>query len=184
MNGQFYFTAKARGSRVDLEWTTNTDFKNDFFVIEHSVNGIDFTPLNEQESISESLHYVRYQDKDMQPSPGKNYYRIKRQFLDGSFVYSAVREVTLADELEEQLSIYPNPAEKEIFVHTRDFVGQKTSLQIQNLLGQTMTERSFDAMPDEPIAFQLNGFEAGVYALKIQVEGRKVVTKLFVVADL
>ena len=88
------------------------------------------------------------------------------------------------DELEEQLSIYPNPAEKEIFVHTRDFVGQKASLQIQNLLGQTMTERSFDAMPDEPIAFQLNGFEAGVYALKIQVEGRKVVTKLFVVADL
>ena len=49
-----FFTAMKDGRDVSLDWVTNNEFKNEYFVLERSVDGLEFESLKEVESIYEN----------------------------------------------------------------------------------------------------------------------------------
>ena len=79
-----FFKAEALGRQVSLYWASNTTFKDDYYVIEHSTNGIDFQAIQETMNLQSSTDFLNYQVYDEHPDYGKNYYRIKQYFVDGT----------------------------------------------------------------------------------------------------
>lgn len=112
------FTAKVQNEKeVLLEWVTETEINNDYFIIERSKNGNDFEKVGEVDAVGNSTDLERYNLLDKQPFSGKSYYRLKQIDEDGQYEYSSIKSVFIGGKHSE-LIIFPNPADKWIHVIT------------------------------------------------------------------
>ncbi len=182
-NEDLFFTAQKDSRDVSLYWVTNADYKSDYFMIERSLDGVNFEVIEEVMSISESTDHISYQILDEDAKVGINYYRIGQVFEDGSMRYSHVREVAFDLDINK-FTVFPNPASDEVFVNLKDFVGNKGILQVHGSLGQTLLSQDLGVIPAHPIRVSTADLQAGVYAISIQIEGKKLMTELVVISKL
>ncbi len=102
------FSVKEKEDHVILNWSTAREINNDYFQIEHSVDGRDFKKVKQVEGMGNSDIINHYHFTDKNPSNGVNYYRLKQVDYDGRFEYSKVVSVNFKTEKDE-VSISPNP---------------------------------------------------------------------------
>ena len=176
-----FFNAQESGREVRFNWMTNTEFKNDYFVLERSQDGRNFELLKEINSISENIVETYYQDKDLQPKQGQNYYRLHQVNYDGSSRYSNVEMIEFNVDLKH-FEMIPNPASEEVYLHLKNYHGLSANIQIMNALGQTMLEKRIDEVSDSAIRLDLSEFYNGVYFVSVQLDKKKRVTKQLVIS--
>jgi len=176
-----YFDAVKNGREVSMNWVTNTDYKNDYFEVEHSKDGTNFELLEEVISASDSRDYMNYQSNDEQAAEGINYYRLKQIFADGSFQYSEVKEVSFDLDLKD-FGVYPNPALDAINLSLAAYEGLSADIAISNSLGQVMQTKSIEALTEAPVRFDLPNYQAGVYTVRIKLDGKRQMTKMFIIS--
>ncbi|MEL6864245.1 MAG: GEVED domain-containing protein [Bacteroidota bacterium] len=175
-----HFEARPEHRLVALEWVTNTEFKNKYFVVERSGDGDHFTPLREVRSFSDGRNSMRYEQVDDEPLLGTNYYRLRTVFEDDRWTLSSVRRVQFNEQLAP-VSVFPNPASQEVFVHLKDYVGQTAYLQLYNADGELQLEQRLEEIPGHPIKMNIEGLLNGFYTLSIKVDDLKVISKNIIV---
>lgn len=116
-----YFTARTVDNDVKLTWQTASEINNDYFQIEHSVNGEEFNEIGHVDGQSKSLDLVNYNFTHNNPSSGLNYYRLKQVDIDGGFEYSKTIKLYLESK---SLSVYPSPANSFIIIDEMDGINQ------------------------------------------------------------
>ncbi len=110
------FSARQYGNSVLLEWVTATEKDNSHFVIEHSIDGNDFSALDQIVGAGTTIQTQHYRFTHNSPVKGSDhYYRLKQVDLDGSFTYSDIVTVYLETNIN-QISVYPIPAKNEVNV--------------------------------------------------------------------
>ncbi len=72
------FTCEATENFIALNWETASEFNNDHFVIERSVDGENYTFFNSIQGKGTSLLSSEYFITDNHPAPGINYYRLSQ----------------------------------------------------------------------------------------------------------
>ncbi len=149
----------------------------------YPTDGINFEILEEVMSISDSREYVNYQAKDEDASEGVNYYRLKQIFADGTYRYSEVKEVSFDLNLKD-FSVYPNPALDQINLSLGAYEGLSAEIMISNSLGQPMQSRSIDALTEDVVRFEMPNYQPGVYTVRIKLDGKRQMTKMFVISRL
>ncbi len=181
-SGWLFFNAAKDGRTVNLNWVSNTGYKNDHFVVEHSVDGILYTELTLIPALAveeEEAHVYRHED----PITGLQHYRIRQGHLDGSHRYSNEQAI-LFDLDVTGFVLFPNPTEEELYIALRAYRGQPADITLYNSLGQPMLERSVAALSATPLKFDLSGFKNGWYTAVVRIEGKKPMVRSFVVAGL
>ncbi len=101
------FTALAKASTVDLEWTVNGNDEQQEYVLEKSVDGIHFTELVRVAAL-DNLATASYLRTDLQPVNGLNHYRVTAYSKTGEFRKSQVIQVWFGQK-QGKLSVFPNP---------------------------------------------------------------------------
>ncbi|MBI4947052.1 MAG: T9SS type A sorting domain-containing protein [Bacteroidetes bacterium] len=104
------FEAKPDGNIVNVQWVTATEFNSDYFLVQHSTNGIDFSDVIRIKAAGNSSTTRKYAAEDYEPYKGVSYYRLKQVDYDGKFSYSDVVAVQLHNE--DAISVYPNPTKQ------------------------------------------------------------------------
>lgn len=106
------FDAKAKGTEVEVTWTTSSELNNDFFTIERSRDGRDYEIAGVVEGAGNSEESLSYSYTDDSPFSGRSYYRLKQTDYDGKFEYFAPVMVEQDNVVTEniQLTVYPNPS--------------------------------------------------------------------------
>ena len=94
--------------QVALQWVTNTTYKNDYYVVEKSLDGDNFETLTRVENGVFNEEMESFLQKDGNPQMGMNYYRIKQVHFDGSFDFTDIQVINFNIDLEA-LEVYPNP---------------------------------------------------------------------------
>lgn len=179
----FLFAATSEKRVVDLNWITNTESKNKLFIVERSVDGIDFEEIARIESEQDLLNaHFNYNSIDGKPFIGKNYYRILKEHHDGSKIYSALREVIVNPDISS-FKVYPNPAAGSVYVNIKEFAGLPGQLVIYNNLGQVMNTWSLRELEGPSTQLSIADYTSGLYFVSLQVEGRKTTTKRLMVGD-
>ena len=167
-----------------LYWVTNTEFMNESFEIERSLDGETFVLIQRVESRYDAFNIpYNYRKTDQSPKVGPNYYRIKKIHHDGSHTYSNVELLTYEID-PETIILYPNPAENEAFISVVPYAGAKASLSIVNQLGQTVANQVFDTLTTDPIKIDLGDYNQGIYYVVIKIEDQKVITKKLIISKL
>ena len=105
------FTAGVAGDRVELDWQTEDELDTDYFTIERSTAGTEFTDLATLPAAGDARGYrLDYRYTDAAPLPGVSYYRIKTTDYDGALTYSSTVSVGRETPAQAPFSLYPNPA--------------------------------------------------------------------------
>ena len=178
-----HFDGRKKDRAVELSWVTNMEPLNDFFVLQRSRNGINFQILKEIDSRGNSLDPTFYAELDESPFYGKNYYRLAQTLTDGTVYYSSTYEVEFDIDLNSFV-IFPNPAQNEINVNLKSFVGEKAVIQIFDARGILVKTHEVDAASTHPERIELKGLVNGLYLMTVKLEGQKLISKPFSIKNL
>jgi subtilisin-like proprotein convertase family protein len=94
-----------------------------------------------------------------------------------SFAFVLDEKVSVKSiDLTQQLNVYPNPGSDQVFVSV--FESGNFEMTLFNLTGQALVTN--DLQGYQRVRLDVNGFEPGVYYLKIQNEHKQAVRKLII----
>ena len=102
------FYGKKVNKGAELYWHTATEVDSDYFEVEKSANGQEFTPIGKVNAMGNTTSVTAYHFRHENPTSGVNYYRLRQVDTDGSYSYSDV--VNLHFDRDNKPLITPNPA--------------------------------------------------------------------------
>ena len=170
------FAAIQASRAVELQWLTNSGWKNEYFEIERSTDGEHFEVLTdvENEELTDDMAY--YEIEDNQPLQGTSYYRVKQIYTDGSFDYTEVKAVNFNIDLEG-ISAFPNPAQDELFISVKPLIGKAGTLTMLNQYGQVVRSIELENIESDILRINTSEFSNGLYYLNVATKEQKAFTK-------
>ena len=102
------FTASFDFNKVNLDWSTASEENNEYFTIERSADGTNFSPLSKIKGAGNSSTLISYHYTDVTPVTGTSYYRIRQTDIDGKSTVSEVRTIK-NNTSAKTISLYPVP---------------------------------------------------------------------------
>jgi hypothetical protein len=154
------FTAEVKNEHVELDWVTGTEINNDYFNIERSVDGINFTSISTINGAGYSTQNIFYSMVDITPLAGISYYRLKQTDYDGETSYSDIQAVSFNHSKNLIVKIYPNPASSQITIESESAI---ESIGIFNLYGLLVQRESASS-------FSVGSLTNGAYIVNIKTE--------------
>lgn len=179
------FTGYNDGNKNVLNWTTASEINTAKFEVERasSLSG-SYTFIGERAAAGNSTQPLSYSLDDLNPLQGHNYYRLKMIDLDGSFKYSNVIMINVAQvKYEDAISnVYPNPTDHTIFIDYQASSNSNVNVLIYDALGQEMLLKKVAVNKgNQTLNIDVNTFADGVYIIQIQdVNSGKVTQSKFV----
>jgi hypothetical protein len=107
------FTAKAENNATKVQWTTSTEFNNDYFQVERSADGNTWKAIKQVKGSGTSADAHTYTAYDLSPLKATNYYRISQHDLDGKVKISSIVAIKFRGGVLTAVTVYPNPTVKE-----------------------------------------------------------------------
>jgi acid phosphatase len=119
-----------------VEWTSASEVGAAYFEVQSSINGISFSTIA---SIGAKGSDGKYSFTDNAPVAATTYYRLKMVDRSGSFTFSKI--VTVIAPKGNGLSVFPNPASKQLTVQVNTVTANTATLQIVDILGRTVYQQ-------------------------------------------
>lgn len=167
-----YFNASKFKNSSLLEWATAKEVNNEYFEIEHSINGLSFGYIGRVEGMGTTYKTTEYTFMHSQPEVGVNYYRLKQYDIDGRYDYSEVRAVTFESVNSLDFNVYPIPTYNFISLDVSEDLTDH-EVVLFNKLGQHIKTFKFS----NAMKIQMNNYSAGVYFVKLIDSNGSVIKK-------
>jgi hypothetical protein len=177
IDGLLSFEVVKSGNNGKINWRVAAGHQVDNFVVEKSVNGILFTPL---QKVAGNANTIDYQAVDSSLTPGLQYYRLKVMEKYGSIQYSDIK--TLRGNSKQGIVVSPNPT-KGRFTIDLQVEGQqnaKAQIQLQDITGKIIyTQQSsiYNGTLSEAINMPTSAAN-GMYMVNIIIDGKAYHAKL------
>jgi len=137
------FTGEERNCENHLTWQTATETNSNYFVIERSLDAIQFSEIGRVTAAGNSQQHITYDFVDS--SAGTiMYYRLKQVDTDGSYEYFDIIKIDsdcYADD-ETPIDVFPNPtiAHREAFIKLFSKTSQTVFVDILNVAGVLVSQ--------------------------------------------
>lgn len=163
------FKAASYGQQVLLNWASADIDRLQYFVIERSTNGVDFTPVEKVNPNSFSTKY-QYSLTDLpQSNADRLWYRLKMVHLNNEITYSGI-EMVGWKKSAISLNIQPNPAKDMVQLNWSGVKqNQKVKLSISNATGNIVhTETlTIQSGPTQQLRLPAH-MAAGLYFIQVE----------------
>jgi hypothetical protein len=179
------FTGKEVDGLVELRWETASEQNNDYFIIEHSIDGRTFTEIGQVNGAGTVNVSQFYNFKHRNPAFPNNYYRLKQVDFDGGYEYFDAILVRIAEKFASagfDFNLYPNPTSSntvQIQLSRLDY-SKPLVLEVVSLSGRRMMQEKYDILDlnsDITIDFGYNAIK-GIYIVRLSQGNQSVVKKL------
>lgn len=158
------FNGNCNNNSVELHWATATETNNNYFTIERSSDGINWTKLKDIPSQGNSSHQQNYSYTDELPGSNNTlYYRLMQTDKNGDSEQYDMIAVEKCKSLNyESISIYPNPSSSGIF----SIKGNKglSQVNVYDAKGKLVYETS---MSESSAEVDISSLATGIYLMKI-----------------
>ncbi len=137
------FTAtKLTEREVYVQWITGSEANSDYFAVQRSRDGLNFSTIRTVQAAGFSQHNIQYAITDTLPIDQATlfYYRLEQKDIDGSCQYSTLTSVTGSPSGD--IRIVPNPPQTWFRVLTDKAI---TSIEIYTTTGQLVRTISGEA---------------------------------------
>ena len=168
-----FFKAQVKDNLiVELSWQTETEIENDYFIIEKSQNGLDWSTVAKVKGAGNSSRVLDYKTIDTQPYPNTSYYRLKQIDFDGSYTYT--KPISVQIEQADKVLVYPNPANDQLTIEGQ--LLSMNSLHIYNTINQSVVNRiKVISEENSKIVLDISNLNSGVYYIKTENQIHKIV---------
>ena len=174
-----YFKAELVNNTAELSWETITERNNDYFTIEKSPDGTNFSYLQQVKSEApngNSTSPLNYRTYDLLPYNGITYYRLKQTDYNGNFKYATITQLQIG--AKSFITVYPNPASNTLYIQASDAYSQAT-MKILDAIGREVYSQVISGSDINTINTGI--FASGIYyVLVVNSNGESNKTKLII----
>ncbi|PKP12172.1 MAG: hypothetical protein CVU09_01375 [Bacteroidetes bacterium HGW-Bacteroidetes-4] len=182
------FYAKANLTNVALAWATASEKDNDYFEVERSLDGIEFTAIGRVYGAGNTMVQKNYNFTDDYPLTGTAYYRLKQVDFNGEYDYSKTIAVYFEGSQvfdDNSVAIYPNPfKDGDLTLELKSVPGNTpVTIKVTSLTGHTVYLVKLNAPEHHKvnlIPMAMDRLPQGIYFINISTE-KKTITKRLVV---
>ena len=162
------FDAVVQGSEVETSWATASETNNDYFIIERSVDGVNYEKVGTRKSVGNSTTELHYSLIDPKPFKGVSYYRLRQIDLDGLESSFGPVAVNLTDNTV--LNVFPNPANTEVQYRFISAAEGIVSVEISDALGRMVYSDQMNVKKGENTSdpVRIGSLPVGVYILQVK----------------
>ncbi|MBS1634582.1 MAG: T9SS type A sorting domain-containing protein [Bacteroidetes bacterium] len=166
-----------------LDWTTISEDASEYFSVERSADGKDFSSIGKVAGAGSSVTKKYYSFDDKAPQEGINYYRLAQPNKKGGMTYS--NAISLQNDGDVKVSVYPNPNDgAKIHLTLRTSVSGQVSVDIKDIYGNQLAGNQYDVHANEEFNTEIINepkFDRGIYFLEIiDTDGKRVIKKIIV----
>lgn len=174
------FDGKLFNNRTKLEWVTASELNVAGFEVLRSTNVRNWEYLTFVSANNEPSLYFTWDDH---PYNGYTYYRLKIIDQDGTFEYSNI--VSIRREKALNLTLYPNPASREVYIEFDVEANSNTEIMVVDFLGRVVHQESVSSDSERSAFITLNvkPLVSGTYYLSMVSEGRRKAVPFVVVKE-
>lgn len=130
-----FFEGKITDDKAVLSWATATEKENDYFRVEHAVDGKEFNEIGQISGQGFSSKTIEYDFLHKNIITGFNYYRLVQVDFDGSESYSDV--ITLQKERAAPIvHVYPNPTSDWLVIQLPEAAKNDAAIRLFDSLGK------------------------------------------------
>lgn len=171
-----YFNAYAENnSRVDLNWVTEMEMNNEYYTIERSQDGKNFTAIGMVLGSMNSSIRKTYEYKDNLKGVDISktiYYRVKQSDIDGKSTYSPIRSVKLSQK-QNMIQVNPNPVVDNITVKYMSDVSGSMNIRLINMNGQLVVNKTGNVNKgfNSVTIYNLGSLPKGMYIAEVTING-------------
>jgi hypothetical protein len=174
------FESVCHSDGVELNWITATETNNDYFILEKSSDGVNYSEIARVygQGNSNSQSFYSYFDA----ADGKNnYYRLSQTDFDGlSESFPVIFADCFDGNAETDFVILNNPVDEEILVQITGEINNEYSIYLINQLGQQiLLQRNHLSNTIELVRISAAGLNPGIYSIVFMSEN-DVITRQIV----
>jgi hypothetical protein len=161
------FTGTNMGDKNRLEWITASEDNTEKFIVEKSLDVNNWFYVGEKPAAGNSSARLTYELFDNFPVTGDNYYRLKIIDKDGTFKYSHIINIPIANSnVNGIVGIYPNPTSSDIVLVISSASTQNASVKVYDVLGKLIKAVGIDLVQgiNKPL-INLNNLANGTYII-------------------
>lgn len=164
------FSGKNQNIANLINWTTASETNNDYFIIEKSIDGINYNFFEKVKGAGNSNIPIEYKTVDKNPYEGVTYYRLKQTDYDGTTEYLGTIAVK-SEKSIDYLTIIPNPVLNNAEINFNSAINGITRIQVIDITGKQVYSESIN-VNEGANRFILNtdNYNKGLYFLIISNE--------------
>jgi len=159
---------------IRIHWTTAQEINNDFFTIERSSTGNDFTEIIEIPGAGNSSKEINYETYDNEPLENGGFYRLKQTDYDGHYEYFRIVNVKLENnnkigDCNGTLRVFPNPCKEECKVtlyQCEDNIVNDVRIDVLDVFGRIVSSETPQKQADGSYTYSINtsnNYPSGIY---------------------
>lgn len=100
------FEGILHGNIVELNWTTESEYDNDYFIIERTDENLEFNNIGYVNGAGNSTSTINYSFQDKLYKDGIYHYRIKQVDFNGEYEHSEIVSIKYANQKSELIGTY------------------------------------------------------------------------------
>ena len=176
-----YFRGKEQGNNVLLNWATGAEINTDYFAVERSLDGRDFTEIGKVNTKHGANNNYQYLDVNALKLNADNiYYRLREVDKDGKYIYSNVISFELTPT--HIVKVYPNPFSQSLtlVISTTEAADAGDHVELYAINGNLMYSKTLSGRQNNT-SVQLNDLPPmanGVYIMKVYLNGKTETVKI------
>jgi hypothetical protein len=164
------FSGKVQNKSALLTWTTLTEQNNNYFIVERSGDGINYSPISDNiNGAGSSISTHDYSFTDTNPLPGVNYYRLQQVDFNGTTVYSYAISINSPLKSIQASNVQWKGNNLKFSVHSTN--SQTMSITLFDVSGRKVLSQSYSLSGDgsaDEVNINTNDIETGIYFLEIE----------------
>jgi hypothetical protein len=171
------FTAEPLERNVLLTWSTASEENSDYFTIERSVDGENFSVIGQVKAAGSSQSLLEYEFVDVNAFHSQQfyYYRLKEVDMDGEIMYTDLRFVQMDQLKANHIVVFPNPFSEVLNVFIpNNYIAEDTQIFVSDELNRVITSYPVE---HETTSLVLIDLAKGMYLISVFTEGKFLQTE-------
>ena len=132
--------------------------------IEKQTTGGSFETIGKVIAKGNSSEMISYHFKDIDPTIGINYYRLKIMDFDNEYEYSDIKSVKWIDRNNHSIRIYPNPFKNDLQLEWEN--KEQGNIWIKDVFGNVLKQQK---QMDSGEHLNLQNLPSGIYILELEI---------------
>ncbi|MFK7920533.1 MAG: T9SS type A sorting domain-containing protein [Bacteroidia bacterium] len=167
------------GRQNVLNWETSLETQHDYFQVERSLDGENFTEIGYVDGVGESNSMQSYSYDDKEAPFGKAYYRLGIVDINGGSFYTSVIEVFRDDATFGLHEVYPVPFRNELIVEFSTESAQPMYVRLYDVQGKLVVNEVYQPQAgSNRTRLNTEALPNGMYILRLEQNGLSQMKKV------
>lgn len=168
------FNALQKPSAIVISWSTASELNNDYFTIERSNNGSNFSKIGTVKGVGTASTETNYSFTDNYPKTGINYYRLTQTDFNGNS--ETFVPVSVMNTLSTSFKVWPNPADTRLVISIGE-INVDGEITMYNSIGAIVKSIPISEFSG---TIDVSDYHAGLYILKISSAGTDYTQRILI----